>query len=332
MKNITIADVAKAAGVSVTTVSRYINGNYKKMSNQTKQRVKNTIGALHYVPKASARKMRQDYSKMIGVIVGDISNVFSSLLFKGIYDVLQPAGYDVLLMNSNNSLETEKNELNRLFTQQVDGLILQPNSKTFAPYQSIQNSQLPMVLVDRETLNQPNDVANVVSSNFDASYHLSIDLADQGYQNIITVSRTLAETSGQSKRIAGFSTGSVQSNQYFINLETAHKSRNWLQSQITRQLEKHSGKTAIVSLMGPVLFDLLAILKDNQLTFPNDIGLVSFDDWDWSQYVNDGIFLLQQQPELMGYVAAKQLLKQIHHIPFNTTTYIPVEIIKNPSI
>ncbi|MFC6288861.1 LacI family DNA-binding transcriptional regulator [Levilactobacillus angrenensis] len=332
MKNVTIADVAKAAGVSVTTVSRFINGNYKKMSDTTKQRVQQTITNLHYAPKASARKMRQDFSQMIGVVVGDISNVFSSLLFKGIYDVLQPAGYDVLLMNSNNSLITEQNELARLFTQQVDGLILQPNAKTFTPYQQIQTAQLPLVMVDRETLNQPQDVATVVSSNFDASHQLAVRLASQGYQHIITVSRTLAETSAQSKRIAGFTAGAIQSQQTMTNLETAHHDRNWLQQQLHSKIATTIGKTAVVSLMGPVLFDLLAVCRSLHLTFPNDIGLISFDDWTWSQYVNDGIFLLQQQPELMGHVAAEKLLQQIQQTPITTMTYIPVKTIEKASL
>ncbi|WP_125583447.1 LacI family DNA-binding transcriptional regulator [Levilactobacillus cerevisiae] len=332
MKNITIADVAKAAGVSVTTVSRYINGNFKKMSDATKQRVQQTISDLNYAPKASARKMRQEHSHMIGVVVGDIANVFSSLLFKGIYDVLQPAGYDVLLMNSNNSLETEQAELTRLFTQQVDGLILQPNAKSFAPYESILTAQLPMVLVDRETLDQPDTVAKVVSSNFDASYHLALELAQKGYQRVITVSRTLAEVSGQSKRIAGFSAGAEQSGQQFFNLETAHQSREWLEEHLVQQIEEHPEKTAVISLMGPVLFDLLAIIKSDKIVIPYDFGLVSFDDWSWSQYVNDGIFLLHQQPELMGQVAAEKLLQQIQRTPISTATYIPVETISKPSI
>ncbi|TGD20067.1 LacI family DNA-binding transcriptional regulator [Levilactobacillus suantsaiihabitans] len=332
MKNVTIADVAKAAGVSVTTVSRFINGNYKKMSDTTKRRVQQTITELHYAPKASARKMRQDFSQMIGVVVGDISNVFSSLLFKGIYDVLQPAGYDVLLMNSNNSLAAEQNELTRLFTQQVDGLILQPNAETFTPYQRIRDAQLPLVLVDRETVDQPQGVTAIVSSNFDASYQLAIRLANQGYQNIITVSRTLAEISAQSKRIAGFTAGAIQSQQTMVNLETAHHHRDWLQQQLQAKLATATGKTAVISLMGPVLFDLLAVCQSLHLTFPNDIGLVSFDDWTWSQYVNDGIFLLQQQPELMGHVAAEKLLQQIQKAPASATTYIPVRTIGKPSL
>lgn len=92
----TIADVAKAAGVSVTTVSRIINGHYEKMRPATRKRVEKAIKELHFVPTASARQLRQDHSHVVGILVGDISNPFSSLLAKGIDDVLQQAGYDIL--------------------------------------------------------------------------------------------------------------------------------------------------------------------------------------------------------------------------------------------
>lgn len=332
-KNVTISDVAKNAGVSVTTVSRYLNGNYKKMSPQTKDIITNTIKTLNYAPKASARKMRTKYSKMVGVVVADISNVFSSLLFKGIYDVLQPAGYDVLLMNSNNSNDEESNEIQRLFSQQVDGLILQPNSKTFNPYQGIVEANLPMVLVDREIKTIPKAVGAVVSSNFDSSYTLGMYLQNMGYKKIITVSRTLAEISAQEPRIEAFKKAAQINNLSYQNIEAKEMTSDALKQKISNEIQSHTEKTVIISLMGPLLFNLLSTLRELGLKFPQDIGLVSFDDWEWSQYVNDGIFLLKQQPELLGKIAAGKLLNQIDHVASTSgTTYIPVHVVKKASI
>lgn len=333
MQNVTIADVAKSAGVSVTTVSRYLNSNFKKMSPATRDKIRKTIEKLNYAPNASARKMRQEYSKMVGVIVGDISNVFSSLLFKGIYNVLQPAGYDVLLMNSNNSLEQEQNEIKRLFSQRVDGIILQPNSNNVSPYEKIQKANIPLITVDREITAQPDLISKVVSSNFDASYGLGNILVNKGYQNIITISRTLAETSAQAKRIAGFSYFADHHQQHYLNIETQTNNRDWLKKRLNKELANQTGRTVIISLMGPLLFDLLSILKDLGIHFPKDIGLVSFDDWDWSQYVNDGIFLLKQQPEVMGNMAAKSLLNLIDTPTEQPQTiYTPVQTISKNSI
>ena len=149
-QHITIADVAKAAGVSVTTVSRIINGHYEKMRPATRKRVEQTIKELNFVPTASAQRLRQNKTHVIGILVGDISNPFSSLLAKGIDAVLQQAGYDILLMNTNNSIETEGRALQRLYQQRVDGIIVQPNSRQFSQYKQAISANLPLVVVDRE--------------------------------------------------------------------------------------------------------------------------------------------------------------------------------------
>ena len=89
----------------------------------------------------------------------------------------------------------------------------------------------------------------------------------------------------------------------------------------------------MISLMGPVLFDLLAIFQQYHLTFPDDFGLISFDDWEWSQFVANGIYLLKQDMELMGNLAAQRLLQQIEQRRVDgSTTLLPVEIVDRPSI
>lgn len=332
-QHITIADVAKAAGVSVTTVSRIINGNYQKMRPSTRQRVEATIERLHYVPAASAQRLRQKQSHVIGVLVGDISNPFSSLLAKGIDDILQTAGYDILLMNTNNQLETEARALQRLYQQRVDGMIVQPNSRYFRQFAPALENDIPLVIVDREVDDLPTKLGLVTSASRDACYQLGKLLASRGYDNLITISAHFAEASGQIPRIAGLRLAANDTGLSYHNIETKGHDRQWLAKEFLHQFNQLAGRTAVISLMGPVLFDLLAIFNELNLSFPNDLGLVSFDDWEWSQYVADGIFLLKQNMELMGNLAAQQLLAQINHKKISSpTTILPVEFIQRPSI
>lgn len=332
-QRVTIGDVAKEAGVSVTTVSRIINGHYEKMRPATRQRVEDVIAKLHFVPTASARRLRQNQGHVIGVLVGDISNPFSSLLAKGIDDVLKTAGYDILLMNTNNSLDTEVRALQRLYQQQVDGIIVQPNSRHFTPFNNLVKANIPLTIVDRELVTPPLTVGTVTSANQDACYQLGKLLQDRGYDNLLAISAHFAEASGQIPRIAGLEAAANDFGLSYYNIETRGHNRNWLSTNFTRQLARLTGRTAVISLMGPVLFDLLNIFKEHHLTFPQDFGLVSFDDWEWSQYVGNGIFLLKQDMELMGNYAARQLLTQVagHH-QTGSTTLLPVEMVDRPSI
>lgn len=332
-QHITIADVAKAAGVSVTTVSRILNGHYEKMRPATRKRVEMAINNLNYVPAASAQRLRQAQGHVIGVLVGDISNPFSSLLAKGIDDILQKAGYDILLMNTNNSIDTEARALRRLYQQRVDGIIVQPNSRRFSQYEFAKRNNVPLVIVDREVDDQPQTTGKVTSTNRDACYQLGKLLSQRGYDNILTISARFAEASGQIPRIAGLKLAAKECGLSYRNIETRGHDRQWLTQAFHNQFNALNGRTAVVSLMGPVLFDLLSIFRNLNLTFPADVGLVSFDDWEWSQYVGDGIFLLKQDMELMGNIAADKLLTQISKKDSaSSTTLLPVETVERHSL
>lgn len=330
----TIKDVAKQAGVSVTTVSRYLNGHYERMRPATRERIAKTIAALNYAPAASARRLRQDKTNLVGLLVGDIGNPFSSLLAKGVDDVLQPAGYDLLLMNTNNDKASEARALQRLASQQVDGIIVQPDSRAFAQYQAVIDGGCPLVVVDREVADQPANVGRVTSPNRTACYDLGRYLVEQGYQNLLSVSAQFAEASGQLPRMAGLQAAADATGANYLNIATKQgEDRSHLAAQLVKWVQSLKGKTVVISLMGPVLFDLLAIFKEQGWSFPQDVGLVSFDDWAWSRFVGQGIFLVKQDMEMMGNLAAKRLLEQIEAgKPGAATTFVPVSWLKEPSV
>ena len=333
MKRTTISQVAKEAGVSVTTVSRYLNGKYSKMGSETKQKIADTIKRLNYIPTASARRLRQGQSHVIGVLVGDIGNTFSTLLAKGIDDVLHSAGYDIVLMNTNNSTIIEKRALQRLYELQADGIIVQPDAIHFEQFADCINREIPLVLVDREVMDQPATVGRVTSANQDACYRLGQVLHQKNYDHILTVSAHFAEASGQIPRIAGLKATVEDYGLSFHNIETRGRDYEWLKKELLQKINRLPGKTVVISLMGPILFQILDIFKELQISFPKDVGLVSFDDWNWSRYVQDGIYLMRQDMELMGNVAAQKLLNQIkYHTVISDTTILPVAMVNKPSI
>lgn len=325
MGKATIADIAHETGVSVTTVSRFINGNYGKMSAETRTRIQTTIDRLHYSPRASARQMRRRQSMIVGVIVGDISNVFSSLLFKGIYNVLQPAGYDVMLMNSNNSVDQERDEITRLQSQQVDGLIIQPDARDFRNYETITDSQLPLVMVDREIDDQPHHISKVTSDNFDSCFSLGSRLLSEDYDKVVVLTRVMSQISAQTIRADGFTRAAQALKKQAIRIEVGDHDANWLDDKLRDEIggsaQKDGSRTLLVSLMGPLLFQTLTSLKRLKLDFPDDLGLVSFDDWEWSQYVQKGIYLLEQDPTALGEQAATNLCRQMEAAAGNQDPY-----------
>lgn len=332
MKSVTISDVAKAAGVSVTTISRYLNGNFAKMSTKTQTKIEKVIQQLNYHPSASARRLRTNQSKVIGVIVGDISNVFSSLLFSGISEILHPHDYSVLLLNANNSAEDERKGINRLMEQRVDGFIIQPSQTTISGYEVLLKDKIPLITVDRDLGEIPTRVGKVVTNNFDASQQMATELISAGYRQILLISSTTVSISAQAPRVSGFKSAIDGTNAKVTEINIAGHPDDWLTQQIQQKTNGFSGKTVIVSLMGPLLFKTLASLRSLNLGFPEQVGLASFDDWDWSQFVGQGIDLMEQDPKGIGRSAAKMLLKSIQDpAAQGSTELIPATRVKGHS-
>ncbi|MHA6392738.1 LacI family DNA-binding transcriptional regulator [Aerococcus mictus] len=192
-KRVTIQEVADQAGVSKTTVSRYLNKKYHKMSPATKKRIKAVIEELDYRPSRQAQALKSKRSYLIGVVIADISNMYASLLLKGMSQVFNQAKWQMIILDSLGEVDLENQYLERLIDQNVDGIILQPAAITSENYQFIEDMQLPLILADRKTypsqwLTIGTDNEAVISRLFD-----QVNLAD--YQSFVVVSEVLAPVS-----------------------------------------------------------------------------------------------------------------------------------------
>ncbi|MEG2254875.1 MAG: LacI family DNA-binding transcriptional regulator, partial [Vagococcus sp.] len=182
-KNITISDVAKQAEVSKTTISRYLNGQFGSMSAETKVRIAQVISDLNYRPNRQAQALKSKRSYLIGVIVSDISNMYSSLLLKGIGEVLEAAGYQMIIMDAANSVEKEQDLLHKLIDQSVEGIILQPSSRDASRYEFIQSEKIPLLLVDRGI--EPLIYPFVTTDNEAATKKMLPFILEKNYQRVV---------------------------------------------------------------------------------------------------------------------------------------------------
>src|SRR5690554_6439026 len=126
MKRITIADVAKHAGVSKSTVSQFLNKRYDYMGEDTKKRIEDSIKQLHYRPNILARSLKQKSTTTIGIIVANILHNFSTQVMRAIEDVCHKYDFHVIVCNADDNPDKEKNYIEMLQAKQVDGIILFP--------------------------------------------------------------------------------------------------------------------------------------------------------------------------------------------------------------
>ena len=123
-EKVTISDIAKAAGVSITTVSRYINGKQDLIQKDTRERIETVIKMTNYHPNVMAQSLKTNLSHHIGVIVSDISTPFCAALIQGISETLLSSNYMPLFVSCNNSIKEEESYIRSLMSRHVDGLIV----------------------------------------------------------------------------------------------------------------------------------------------------------------------------------------------------------------
>ena len=123
-KKITINDVARACGVSKTTISRYLNHKYEYFSEETCERIAKVIDELGYNPNRSAQRLKSPNTGLIGCIIGDMGSPFAGILLRGITRSCEEAGYQVLFAESDENPQKEVRAIEGLLANQVDGLIV----------------------------------------------------------------------------------------------------------------------------------------------------------------------------------------------------------------
>ncbi len=301
-KKVTISDVAKYVGVSKSTVSQYINGNHQKMSADTREKIKKAIEKLNYRPSKQAQFLTTRKSNLIGVVVADISNMYSSLLLKGISQYFEHTNYHLIIVEAANSEIKEQRILQKLVDQNVEGIIIQPSNDNSSNYQFIANNQIPMILVDREIEDSP--WLSVTTDNEAIVAKLMQSIVEKNYKNIIVVSQPMHKVNTREKRyntIADISNAN-KLNVHLIEVDEAHYIDIKQITEITK-----TGKTAIFALNGTVLLDIIKLINKNNLIIPNDIGITGFDDFNVTDIISPGITSINQPSKLIGSTVAELL-------------------------
>lgn len=182
-KHITIYDVAQELGVSTTTVSRALRDHHS-IGRDTTRKVKKKAKDLGYEPNAVASNLRRKRTNTIGVIVSYINRPFISSLISGIEEVCNKRHYNVIISQSLDSYEKEKDVVKTMFNSRVDGMIVSLAVETidYAHFNPFVEESHPLVFADRIALELNTD--NVIIDNFESAYKATEHLIKQGYKTI----------------------------------------------------------------------------------------------------------------------------------------------------
>jgi LacI family kdg operon repressor len=319
---LTIKDVAEKAGVSKATISRYLNGRFEHMSDATKAHIAAVIAELNYTPSRQASSLKTHRSHLIGVVVADISNIYSTLLISGINKVTQQSMDQILINDAANDLKREEKALEMLLSMNVDGIIMQPLSAVAHHYDLIRDSQTPMVLVDR--LTRPLAWPTVTADDYRSTTKLAQAIHKSHYRDILILINPIAQISTRQSRYQAFLDTFKNTATTVTLLETENDSV----APLATWLEAHPQTHPLVfAANGRLLMATLRWLHAKGLRIPQDIAISGYDDWDWAELVTPGISAVSQHPDVIGTTAAQLLAQQIAGEPVAVQRLeIPAEV------
>jgi LacI family transcriptional regulator len=304
----TMRDVARLAGVSVSTVSAVVN-NKGIVGPELTAQVQKAIAAMNFSPHAGARGLRIGQTHILGLVVQDITNPFFVEALRGVEDEAIKHGYEVLVCNSNDQPDLEFRHLNALHIQRVDGILL-ATSDSYAALQLVGWDRAPIVFID--CIPMKADVSCVVTDNFDASYEAVRRLIQLGHSRIAIIcgrqvhSTTVDRIEGCRKamREAGLPVREEVLRQGDSHIESGYRiGLNIFQAA--------DPPTAIFALNNRMALGILRAFRELKISCPERVSVVCFDDADWAEVTTPSLTTIKQPTYEIGKAAVELLLKSI---------------------
>lgn len=304
-----IYDVARESGVSVFTVSSVVN-NKSYVSKKLRTRVEAAISKLNYVPNLVARSLANRRTHTIGMIVPDIANPFFPMVVRGAEDAAQKHGYNLLLCNSDDSLEKEEKAIELLLSKRVDGILLTKAAEAFRPAlrQMIKDVGIPFVLVMRTYPKLTQDA--VITDDYEGAYNAVRHLARTGRRRIGLISGPL-KVSNAKARWQGFRDALKAEGLPFdekLVVEGNYRVDSGFRAGHTLLSQRPDGIYGANYLM---TVGLLKAAEELGLTCPEDFGLVSFDDYPWLGVFRPKLTTVELPKHQLGAEAAELLMERI---------------------
>ena len=312
-KDTTLKNIASDVGLSVTTVSRVLNGksaNYR-ISKKSEDLILKRAKTLNYSPNQIARGLRLSRTYSIAYIIPDISNPFFSSIAKSIEKTARKFGYSILLCDSEENTEIEIKIIKMMMDRKVDGLIFSPVGVKVSHLEDISKKKIPMVLLDRYFPNL--HVTSVTSDNYHGAFEAVSLVIENGHRRIACI-QGLRNTSPNTDRLKGYldahSKHNIPVDERLIVGNSFGEQNGYYE---TKQLLKMENMpSAIFAVSNLISLGSLRALAEYGLNVPDEMSMISFDDQPYSSLLSTPMTTVAQESSQIGQIATKLLLDQIN--------------------
>ena len=298
-RSVRIKDVARAAGVSVATVSRVLNAA-DKVNPATQERVLDAIRELGYRPNLLASNLRRQKTRTLGVVISDIENPHYTEMVRVVEDAAYAGGFRVLLCNTDGSAEKQRSYLRLLSDERTSGVVIAASDPDDPEIAHLLDLGIPVVAFDRPVAD-PRAHA-VLSDNFAAGAAATRHLIDNGYTSIGLVGGPEHLFTGQ-QRNAGY-LAAMEAGGLAPRVARGDFRIDGGRRAARELLTRDAGVDALVLANNLTSIGALEVIQEEGLRVPDDIALVALDDPFWTMVVTPRLTTLAQPVREMARAAA----------------------------
>jgi LacI family transcriptional regulator len=311
-RKVTIFDIAKAAGVSYSTVSR-VATNFDRVNPETRQHVQAVMDQMGYVANQQARSLARGKSQVIGLVVSALGNEYIGEVIRGIDEELCEAGFDLMLYTTHRHKGKEAQYVATIARGLADGLLIIVPMGRERYEDALMAENFPYVLVeeDQSTGHKP----AVGITNRKGAYDAIRYLLDLGHRRIAFITDVM-ELSTAVERLNGYKAAleevGIAYDPALVQEINFDRPQTRVASEILLALSQPP--TAIFTSTDPVAFRVMEIMREHGLEIPRDMSVIGFDDIPHASLVYPRLTTVQHPMSEMGKTATRMLLERIHDI------------------
>ena len=305
----TIKDVAKLAGVSISTVSRVMN-NSKPVSPESKRKVLDAINKLDFKPNELARSLVMKKSNLIGVIVKDIGIDYMAQLIRGVEEIGHLYKYDIILSSTYGDENVIENDINFLSTKQVEGIVVISENISPEILVKLRDNKIPFLLLDKYYTYK--NISTVKIDYTKEIENLIKYLSDLGHEKIAYVSKkekdrvcSLKED-GYKKAIS-----KISGKEYIVEANSSTSDDGYDIGDELKKLIKKEKITAVSFMNDRMAVGFMSYCYDNDIKVPNDISVVGFGNSEVSKVYRPKLTTMSIPNYDIGAIAIRALIKRI---------------------
>lgn len=306
---ISIKDIANKVGVSTTTVSKVLNKKAPNISKATKEKIFNVAKEYNYIPNIIAKSLKNKKTFTLAIIIPDICNPYFAKIAKAVQRVANENNYSVLICNTDDKLEEEKNALQVLKSRMVDGIIISSVDVDYIK-QIMDSYVIPIVLIDRLSNNESNNLYSVGINQELEFYKITSYLFNKGRRDFAYIGSSSISSDLRKNGVIQFlKENNKELKQIYVgsyDIQTGYDGCKEI-------LQTKDKIDSIICANDLIAIGVIKYLKEVGIKIPESISVTGFDDIDMATHIEPKLTTTNQPVSFIGEQAIKLLIDKIEN-------------------